>query len=98
MDGMIYSEKKFAYSQRQGKPFVDQNLQFQYLEGGTSTQADSPLNPVYSHYLGSNPSIHYLIPPINEAELCQAMNHAQQTFLAWKKQRDYLNTQFKHNL
>ena len=89
MAGSECSENKISsFSYNKGKPFIDQNLQFQLPSRETSPRStDRPLNPIYSHYMGSHPSIAYLIPQINEEELYQAMNQAEYAYQAWKRMR-----------
>lgn len=94
---MAYSEccreKLLAYKiEGQSKPFVDKDLQLQ-LPGCESQQpAASPTspNPIYSHYVGSCSSPSYVPSPVNESELYQAIQDAEQSYEAWKKMQNRL--------
>lgn len=70
---------------RQTKPFIDNNLQFQYPKNETSSyQGKNIYNPIYSHYIGSNRSNPCMDLQVNETEFYRAMEEAKQTYQTWK--------------
>ena len=85
-------EKLYQYKiERQFKPFVDQNLQFQHPGWNLSnynSQANDSHSPIYVHYVGSPSS--YLPIEVNEAEIYQAIREAEGSYKAWKRLQQQL--------
>ncbi len=83
---------------RQMKPFIDHNLQFQLPSVETLIHPNNRSHcPIYSHYMGSNPSISSLITQINEEDLHQAMNNAEQAYAAWSDRREEIIQRLAHS-
>ena len=93
MNNSDNSEEKLApcIVTRQMKPFIDHNLQLQLPSVETLVHPNNRSHsPIYSHYMGSHPSISSLMPQVNEEEFHQAMNNAEQAYAAWSKMRDQM--------
>jgi len=79
---------------RQAKPFIDQNLQLQ-IPGGDSPKGERSHSPIYSHYMGDNPSISYLDSQVNENELYKAIKDAEDSYKAWQIMKEKLEAAAK---
>ena len=92
---MVYSEccreKLSQYKiEGQSKPFVDRDLQLQLPGANADDQTQYPFSSIYSHYMGSNPSIPYLSAEINEKEFYRAMQEAEFSYQNWKHMQQQL--------
>lgn len=93
-----YHDKRSLYKiEGQSKPFIDKNLQLQIPEWESQQSSTYLYSPIYSHYAGSHPSS-YLFPPINEAEIYQAMLDAENAYKGWKQTQQKITEVVKFNL
>ncbi len=92
---MHYSEcsrdKLFQYKiGGPSKPFIDQNLQLQIPEQNILPANHCSHSPIYVHYVGSSPSASISLQ-VNETEIYQAIQDAEQSYHSWKKMQKKVN-------